>query len=210
MVKSLKTEEELRRAARQTCSLNDMLERAYGLKMTDTELEKFQEETVGWVFRFMCNRFNTGANNPKQNFKFMEVLGVEDNVWNPTFGLKGKIDSTVMIERSGQKMVRTIISMRIIEIVEGFGCVCLYREVTIIRIKKCPLITCTPKMTLDVPFQIVPLEFKTGSTKSLKRQAVRADHVGQVSMYTLMMCLRYGTVEEAMLYYIRYMHLFKN
>ncbi|CAL8129633.1 unnamed protein product [Orchesella dallaii] len=149
----------LKKEAKNICRRPQMLERAYGIGMTDEELEKLQTSAAEWVSRFMTMRFFGNATSfrsqdPKhQNFHFDELLGVEDNIWSPTYGLKGKIDATVLIKKDGKK-------------------------------------------------KTVPLEFKTGSTKSQKRQAIKADHVGQVSLYTLMMGVKYGEIEDAMLYYI--------
>ncbi|CAL8129635.1 unnamed protein product [Orchesella dallaii] len=106
------------------------------------------------TMRFFGNATTFRSQDPKhQNFHFDELLGVEDNIWSPTYGLKGKIDATVLIKKDGK-------------------------------------------------MKTVPLEFKTEITKSQERQAIKADHVGQVSLYTLMMGVKYGEIEDAMLYYI--------
>ncbi|CAL8129629.1 unnamed protein product [Orchesella dallaii] len=149
----------LKKEAKNICRRPQMLERAYGIGMTDEELEKLQTSAAEWVSRFMTMRFFGNATtfrsqDPKhQNFHFDELLGVEDNIWSPTYGLKGKIDATVLIKKDGK-------------------------------------------------MKTVPLEFETESTKSQERQAIKADHVGQVSLYTLMMGVKYGEIEDAMLYYI--------
>ncbi|ODM92181.1 DNA replication ATP-dependent helicase/nuclease DNA2 [Orchesella cincta] len=144
---------DLKKEAKTICTRPQMLERAYGIGLTDDELEKLQTSVAEWVARFMRVRFFGPADGKHNNFNFMDVLGVEDNIWTPTFGLKGKIDATVLIKKDGQLMT-------------------------------------------------TPLEFKTGSTKSQKRQPIKSDHVGQVSLYTLMMSTKYGPIQEALLYYI--------
>lgn len=186
MAKGIKGDSELTKAVQKICQRPQMLERAYGVGMDDEELGKIQADVVQWVCRFMKKRFLTDGKVDKkyQNFKFKEVLGVEDNIWNPTYGMKGKIDATVLIEDDSGEKVRLSID---------FGCL-NYLHGTFAETRKlCILIS-----------QIVPLEFKTGSVKSQKRQSIKTEHVGQVTLYTLMMSMKFGTIDEALLYYIRY------
>jgi len=110
MSKGIKEDSELTKSVQKICQRPQMLERAYGVGMDDEGLGKIQVDVVQWVGRFMKKRFLTDVkakvDKKYQNFKFKEVVGVEDNIWNPTYGMKGKIDATVLIEDdSGQKVL---------------------------------------------------------------------------------------------------------
>lgn len=108
MVKGIGDVADLSKVVKRICQRPGMLERAYGIGMTDEELQKIQTDVVEWVARFMKKRFlSTSPRDPKsgQDFTFKQVIGVEDNIWNPKFGLKGKIDATVRIQRNGQEKV---------------------------------------------------------------------------------------------------------
>lgn len=73
----------------------EMLEKAYGIGLTDEAYVKMQEEIVVWVEKFMNRRFRSVPKD--QAFTFLSVLALEENVWNPIFGLKGRIDATVSV-----------------------------------------------------------------------------------------------------------------
>jgi hypothetical protein len=48
------------------------------------------------------------------------------------------------------------------------------------------------------------MEVKTGNPSNDGQKKVRDGHVGQLSLYTLLMSSRYKDVTEGLLYYVRY------
>lgn len=106
----IKTDAELLETVKEICRRPEMLERAYGIGMSDAELAKIQTDCAQWVGVFMRQRFTGRAKKDMkyQNFEFIDVLGIEDNIWNPSYGLKGKIDATMLVERNTKRMVSLI------------------------------------------------------------------------------------------------------
>ena len=59
--------------------------KGFGLRLSSVELRRLGAELVPYVMRFISAK--------KHNI--LEVLDIEDNYWNPVYGLKGKLDATV-------------------------------------------------------------------------------------------------------------------
>jgi hypothetical protein len=59
--------------------------KAYGLGLNTKALQKLGNELIPFVSRFILGT----------DKRVVEVMDIEDNYWNPVYGLKGKIDIVV-------------------------------------------------------------------------------------------------------------------
>ncbi len=86
-----------------------ILEKAYGLGMTQSELKSIGHELVPYLKAIKERMQPISQQNHKNNNKKMQITNVqdiEDCYWSPKYGLKGKVDCTVeTIDNFGKKSV---------------------------------------------------------------------------------------------------------
>jgi len=90
-LKNLKTVAEVKDILKEICTLKSIMQQAYGLGITEAGLLAISNELVPYVMRFI--KRNTEKN-------LVEVIDIEDNYWNPVYGLKGKLDATVRMNHA--------------------------------------------------------------------------------------------------------------
>lgn len=103
--KNLTTLKEIKAAADAFTSSEDTVRLLYSCKMTFDELQAEIEPFVTRIFEFMrqyiVGDLDVGASSNQNNKPFdgriSEIQDIEENVWCPRLGLKGKIDVTVKV-----------------------------------------------------------------------------------------------------------------
>ncbi|KAJ1025854.1 hypothetical protein NDA16_002480 [Ustilago loliicola] len=114
--------------------------------------------------------------------RLRRILDVEEEIWSPVFGLKGKVDLSVecdILEGSDSSSSRRDTSAK-----QAFA-------------RGEQRDTETKEQGRQVTRSVVPLELKTG-----RAEVVSTEHRAQTMLYTLMMSDRYGVrVSDGLLYY---------
>jgi len=90
-----------------------MMLKAYALGLTANDLAAMSNGLINYVLTFL-NDWCDGNRRNGQTLSIGKVVDIEDTVWSPTFGLKGKLDATVVADSpiSGEgNLVRVIISI---------------------------------------------------------------------------------------------------
>lgn len=102
----LTTEAEIRAVLRRMISSPDMLTQLYetNLQMDDlrTELGNFVPKILNFISRYITgDGSSTSAASSSEEFtgKVDNIVDIEENIWVPRMGLKGKVDVTVKIRR---------------------------------------------------------------------------------------------------------------
>ena len=127
--------------------LHDMYSQNVKGELVMEEIKKYIPQLLQWIQEYMPEKSKiNGMKN--DSLIITEVVDIEENIWSPKFGIKGKIDLTVDIEGpTGRKRV--------------------------------------------------PLELKTG------KPTFSIEHMGQVTLYTLMLADRMNDPEEGLLLYLK-------
>lgn len=120
---------------------------------------------------------------PLAKVRLRRILDVEEEIWSPIFGLKGKIDVSVecdIFEESEPPAPMTTSAQHGQAFVRGTR-----------------TNTSREQSQRRITTSVVPLELKTG-----RAEFVSTEHRAQTMMYTLMMSDRYGVrVNDGLLYY---------
>lgn len=80
--------------------------KAYGLGMSQAELSNLAKSLANYVLTFLQERC---GENPvrNQSLQIERVVDIEDSIWSPSLGLKGKFDATIVAKsRDGQRFVK--------------------------------------------------------------------------------------------------------
>ncbi|SPO24247.1 related to DNA2 - DNA helicase [Ustilago trichophora] len=127
-----------------------------------------------------CGKATTSA---QAKVRLRRILDVEEEIWSPIFGLKGKVDVSVecdILEASGSSKAKTT---------SGHP-----RQAFSRADQKSPA---AEQHQHRFTTSVVPLELKTG-----RAEVVSTEHRAQTMLYTLMMSDRYGVrVSDGLLYY---------
>uniref|UniRef100_V5EZ47 DNA replication ATP-dependent helicase/nuclease DNA2 n=2 Tax=Kalmanozyma brasiliensis (strain GHG001) TaxID=1365824 RepID=V5EZ47_KALBG len=123
------------------------------------------------------------AASPQSKVRLRRILDVEEEIWSPIYGLKGKVDVSVecdILEESDVPTYKTATGQQGQAFSRGHA-----------------NNTTTEESKRRVTTSVVPLELKTG-----RAEVVSTEHRAQTMMYTLMMSDRYGVrVDDGLLYY---------
>lgn len=103
----LSTEPEVRSVLRRMITSPDMLNQLYETNMDmdelRTELGNFVPKIVNFVARYISGNGSAPPNSATSSEEFCgkvdNILDIEENIWVPRMGLKGKVDVTVHIRR---------------------------------------------------------------------------------------------------------------
>ena len=122
------------------------------------------------------------AATPQSKMRLRRILDVEEEIWSPTYGLKGKVDVSVecdILESPQSSSPRSAAALR---------------KGAFSRGDKEAL---SSEHVQRVTSSVMPLELKTG-----RAEVVSTEHRAQTMMYTLMMSDRYGVrVNDGLLFY---------
>ena len=107
MKDNLTTLKEVKRASEEVLNHADIIQLLYACKISPEDLKSQIDPFINRIFNFMQQYFVGNSQSPKpsnpndSNKQFMgriaEVQDIEENVWSPHLGLKGKIDATVTV-----------------------------------------------------------------------------------------------------------------
>lgn len=99
----LSSYEEILNASRQLLKSPDKLYTLYASKMTEAEVyqeaEKFIPNIVRFVEEYILGKRKPEANKECFSGVIDDIQDIEENVWVPQFGLKGKIDVSVQVRQ---------------------------------------------------------------------------------------------------------------
>ncbi len=126
---------------------------------------------------------NRSASSPQAKVRLRRILDIEEEIWSPVFGLKGKVDVSVecdILEGSDTPPAKPTPKHANQAFARG-------QQQLSTEMEEKPRITTS----------VVPLELKTG-----RAEVVSTEHRAQTMLYTLMMSDRYGVrVSDGLLYY---------
>lgn len=143
----------------------------------------FREDDAAFHPEATLRESSRSASAVQAKVRIRRILDVEEEIWSPAFGLKGKVDVSVecdILEGSDASSSRQATTSAKQAFARGEQ-QCAEAE----------------DQSHRVTMSVVPLELKTG-----RAEVVSTEHRAQTMLYTLMMSDRYGVrVSDGLLYY---------
>ena len=144
-----------------------------------------QEDDATFHSEAVLHESGRGSTSARSRVRLRRILDVEEEIWSPIYGLKGKVDVSVecdILEASDPPNSKATSGHP-----QGaFSCS-----------RSNGTNAATQQQQQRVTTSVVPLELKTG-----RAEVVSTEHRAQTMLYTLMMSDRYGVrVSDGLLYY---------
>lgn len=122
LTKGLKTLKEIKEVANEILSGQDIIHLIYSCKISMKELQDDLDPFLTRIYHFMqqyifdnSGMYSVSKVGVEQPFegRIVEIRDIEENIWSPRLGLKGKIDATVTIHPLNDSLLRKVVPMEV-------------------------------------------------------------------------------------------------